>query len=204
MDTPTPTTTPATPAIIVPRKSITVDPSKIPQITLIPHDRIKRAAKLVEDATTIVSIDSVAALGTADELASTMKGLENEIENTTKEHLEPVKTLLAQASESVKAVLEPLQGARKALAERVVEAKGVLGYTEATHCYSSTVAELRILDADKIPATVRIPGKGGKPDEVVSLLKPDEAAIKRAIKAGVHVPGVYQGEKSQIGTKSAP
>lgn len=198
------TETPTPPSITVPRKAITVDPSKLPKLELIPHDKIKRAAKLVEDATTIASIDSVAALGTADELASTMKGLENEIENTTKEHLAPVKTLLAQANESISGVLEPLTSARKALAERVVTAKGALGYTEPTHCYSSTVAELRIMDADKIPATVRIPGKNGKPDEIVSLLKPDEAAIKRALKAGVHVPGVYQGEKSQIGTKSAP
>lgn len=198
----TPDTT--TPAIVVPRVGIKIDPTKIESFTLIPLDRIKRAAQLVSDAMALTTIDSAAVLATADELASTMKALENELDANCKEQLGPLLALLESASESIKSISKPLEQARKLLAERVVTAKDALGITEATHCYASRVDDLQILDESVIPQTVVLPGKPGTPGETIRLLKADEAAIKKAIKAKVHVPGVYMGKKTQIGTKSAP
>lgn len=203
--TPTPAASPPTiPAIAVPRVGIKIDPTKIESFTLIPLDRIKRAAQLTADAVALTTIDSAAVLTTADELASTIKALENETDANCKEQLAPLIGLLETAKDSIKSILGPLEQARKALAERVVAAKDALGITEATHCYASRVDDLQILDESVIPQTVVIPAKGGAPAETIRLLKPDEAAIKRAIKAHVHVAGVYMGKRTQIGTKSAP
>lgn len=197
-------TPPAAPAITVPKNPIKLDPSKLEGVTLLPLATIRRAANLAADANAIKVIDSVAALTTADDLASTIKALETEIETNCKDQLAPIKATLKALDASVAAVTDPLNASRVGLAERVVAAKVALGHTESTHCYASTVKELRIMEANKIPATVTIPGRNGKPDEVVALLEPNKAAIKRALDAGVHVPGVYMGEKTQIGTRGAP
>lgn len=194
------TTTPPPAGITVPRKPIALDPTKVHEVVLLPLAEIRKAAQFVADAEAIV-VDSIAALKTADELASTIKALETTIDANIGERLKPIKELIAQLEGQVKAVTKPLEEARRGLAARVVEGKGVLGYAETTHCYTSTVDELRIVDADMIPRTVT-GVVDGKP-VTFTLLKPDEAEIKRAIKAKVHVDGVYKGKKTQIGVRGA-
>lgn len=184
-----------------PIQVVALDLGKQPPITLIPRATMVRAAQLTEQATALIKIESAAALSTADDLASTMKSMEKEIADNCKEQLAPVKTLVKAAEESVAGVLDPLLGARQALAGRVVAAKDALGVDVTTSCYASTVDDLQIMEAHKIPRTIKIPVKGGGFEEVV-LMKPDEAAIKRALKAGVAVPGTYMGSKQQIGTKA--
>jgi hypothetical protein len=181
---------------------IALDLTRHATVTLLPLDVRRRAMQLTADAESITAIGSPQALETADLLACGAKALESEIEETYKAQLKPVEDLLAAAKAEIKAVLMPLATARQKLAETVVTAKGALGYTGGTHCYSADRPTLKIVEAAKIPRTVVIPAKDGKPAETVELFKLDEAAVNRAIKAGVHVPGIYQGTETTYATRA--
>ncbi len=190
--TPEPTTT-----------AIALDLGKQPTITLIPLPLRRRVEQMIADAGAIIVIGGRKALDTADTLASAMKAVESEIAETCKGQLAPIKGLLKVADSGVKAVLDALEETRLALAKRVVDAKVVLGVEETTSCYASTVDDLKILEAHKVPRTVKLPIKGGVGFEEIEILVIDQAAVKRAWKAGVAVPGTYLGSKQQIGVKSA-
>lgn len=184
-----------------PPTAVALELGKQPPITLIPLPLRRKVDQLITEAKALAVIGSAKALQTADAIASTMKALEVEIETNCKEQLAGIKALIKAADQGVAAVHEALAEARLALAERVVAAKSALGYEETTSCYAQTVDELKILELHKIPFTVKIPVKGGGFEEV-QILKTDDAAIKRAWKAGVAVPGTYVGSKTQIGTRS--
>lgn len=175
--------------------------AEIPELsaTLIPADVRASVDTYTREATAIAAkeITSAGALETADTLASRMKGLEAEIETTTKGMVKPVEEAVKAIKKEIDAVLTPMVEARKALAERVVEAKSRLGVEETTSCYVQTRDKIEVRNLDKIPHTVRLPD-----GSLLQLLKVDEAAVARAIKAGVHVPGIYVGEQQIIGVKS--
>lgn len=181
--------------------SIALDLHKHAVITVMPLDVIRRATQLTADAESIVKIDSASAIETADMVASGMKALEVEIDENTKAQLRPIEDVLAAVKAEIKRVAGPLAEERHKLTERVVLAKQALGYEAATSCYASSKPKLRIMDASKIPRTVTIPGKDGKA-ETIELWTVNEAAVNRALKAGVHVPGVYQDSETIYGTRS--
>lgn len=175
--------------------------AKIPElsVTMIPTDVRARIETYTREANAIAAgeITSAAALETADNLAASMKALESEVEETTSALLKPIKGAIKTIEAEVAALHDPLVDARKALAQRVVEAKPRLGVETPGHCYKQTRDALEIKNLEKIPHTVKLPS-----GEVVQLLKLDEAAAKRVIKAGVHIPGVYMGEQEIVGVKS--
>lgn len=183
--------------------AIALELGKQPTITLIPSTLRRRVEQMIADAGAIVLIGSRKALDTADTLASAMKVVESEIADNCKAQLAPIKALLKAADSGVKAVLDALEETRMSLAKRVVDAKVALGVEETTSCYASTVDDLKIIEPHKVPRTVKLPTKDGKGFEEVEILVIDAAAVKRAWKAGVAVPGTYIGSKQQIGVKSA-
>jgi hypothetical protein len=175
--------------------------AKVPELSvvLIPADVRARAETFTREASKIAAgeITSAAALETADNLAAEMKALETEIETTTSGMLKPIKGAIKALEVEIGALHDPLVEARQALAQRVVESKPRLGVEAATSCYVQTRDKLEIRDLHKIPHTIKLPS-----GEVVQLLKVDEAAVKRAIKANVHVPGVYIDEQQIVGVRS--
>jgi len=175
--------------------------AKVPELSvvLIPADVRARAETFTREANKIAAgeITSAAALETADNLAAEMKALETEIETTTSGMLKPIKGAIKALEVEIGALHDPLVEARQALAQRVVESKPRLGVEAATSCYVQTRDKLEIRDLHKIPHTIKLPS-----GEVVQLLKVDEAAVKRAIKANVHVPGVYIDEQQIVGVRS--
>lgn len=182
--------------------AICLELGKQPTITLIPLSLRRRVEQMIADAGAIVAIGSRKALETADTLAAGMKVVEKEITENCKGQLAPIKALLKTAESGVKGLLDALEETRMSLAKRVVDAKGALGVEEPTSCYSSTVDALEVKEPHKVPRTVKVPRDGGGFEEI-EILVINEAAVKRALKAGVLVPGVYMGSKQQIGVKSA-
>ena len=183
------------------KKAIEPITAKIPElaVTLIPTDVRARIETYTREANAIAAgeITSAAAVETADNLAASMKALESEVDETTSALLKPIKGAIKTIEAEVAALADPLTEARKALAQRVVEAKPRLGIDTPGHCYKQTRDALEIKDLFKIPHVVKLPS-----GENVQILKVDEAAVKRAIKAGVHIPGVYMGEQEIVGVKS--
>lgn len=175
--------------------------AEIPELsaTLIPADVRARAETFTREATAIAAkeITSAAGLETADNLASGMKALETEIETNTKGLIRPVEEAVKSIKREIDGVLSPMVVARHDLAKRVVEAKPRLGIEDATSCYSQTRDKIQVKNLDKIPHTVKLPD-----GTVLQILKVDEAAVAKAIKAGVHVPGVYVDEQVVIGVRS--
>jgi len=175
--------------------------AEIPELsaTLIPADVRASVDTLTREAAAIAAkeITSAGALETADALASRMKGLEAEMEATTKGMIKPVEEAVKAIKKEIDTVVTPMVEARAALARRVVEAKPRLGVEDATSCYVQTRDKIEVRSLDKIPHTVKMPD-----GSTLQLLKVDEAAVSRAIKAGVHVPGIYVGEQQIVGVKS--
>ena len=175
--------------------------AEIPELsaTLIPADVRASVDTYTREATAIAAkeITSAGALETADSLASRMKGLEAEIETTTRGLIRPIEEAVKAVKREIDAVVTPMVAARVALARRVVEAKPRLGVEEATSCYEQRREKLVVKNIEKVPHTVKLPD-----GTVLQLLKVDEAAVAKAIKAGVHVGGIYVDEQIVIGVKS--
>ena len=183
--------------------AVSLDLGKQPAITLIPAAVRRNVESFIADARALVTIGSAAALETADVLASRMKALEKEIAETVKGQLAPIESLIKAAKQGIAKVVDDLEATRVQLAERVVAAKSALGIETSTSCYSSTVDDLKIIEIDKVPRTVRVPRKDAPGAfDVLEILEVNEANAKRALKAGIAVPGLYMGSKTQIATKS--
>ena len=193
----------ATTTVQAPPAAIQLDVRRYATITLMPLDVRLRAVSMTADAVALTAIESTGALETADALASALKQIETEITENSKAQLAPLEEALAAAKASAAEVLKPLLAAREALTVRVVQAKAALGYEGSTACYSQERSELVAKNSAKIPHTLVRPDKasGGTVEE--KLLVPDFAAIGRCIKAGVHVPGVYEDTKTIYATKGA-
>ncbi len=172
-------------------------------VALIPAGVRADAQNFVEQANALQTIESREALVTADTLAGRMSAHKNEIEESTKLLLKPYKVALDAASKGVGDIVDAMDTARVALAERVLTARAKFGITdsEGWACYASKIDDLKIVELEKVPHTVRIPdGQGGF--ETLQILKVDTAAVKKAKKAGADVPGVYMASKQSIGVRS--
>jgi hypothetical protein len=172
-------------------------------VSLIPAGVRADAQNYIDQANALTTIESREALITADTLASRMSAHKSEIKEGTDLLLKPYKVALDAATKGVGAIVDSLDEARVALAERVLAARAAFGITdtEGWACYASTIDDLKIVELAKVPHTVKIPdGQGGF--TTLEILKVDAAAVKKALKHGVAVPGVYMASKQSIGVRS--
>ena len=175
----------------------------IAAVSLIPAGVRADAQNFIEQANALQTIESRDALATADTLAQRMSAHKNEIEEGTKLLLQPYKVAIDAASKGVGAIVDSLDEARVALAGRVLVARAAFGITdtEGWACYSSTIDDLKIVELEKVPRTVKIPdGQGGF--DTLQILKVDTAAVKKALRHGVAVPGTYMASKVSVGVRS--
>jgi hypothetical protein len=193
-------TTPTTTAVVP--TAITIDVRQYATLTLLPVEIQAQIAALTAEANNLKAITSTGAIEIGDALASRMKALEVEVDTTVKAQLEAIEAALKAVKDKVGELRKPLGEARVSLCERVVKAKLELDYDgPATSCYSQERETIVVDNISKVPATMTWTDKGGE-KHTEKVLVVDTAAVGRLQKAGVFVPGVHVEAATTYVTRS--